>query len=205
MECGKPSEMGELFRLTKAALCFACGAFRIRQAFLCLVLPLLAHAEQLPIRIYRTADGLARDSVNAIVADKSGYLWLATTEGLSRFDGYEFTNYGLNDGLPSAGVVSLLITRDGGLWIGTDKGLCRFNPEDRSPSGQRFTVYQPSAVTDAQHAIASAEDQNGSIWSGTSKGLFRLRRLSPSRAEFDRVDVGESNEDSVDELLVDRE
>jgi hypothetical protein len=35
-------------------------------------MPLLVHAEQLPIRIYRTADGLARNTVNAIAADKNG-------------------------------------------------------------------------------------------------------------------------------------
>ncbi len=110
-------------------------------------MPLLAHAEQLPIRIYRTADGLARDTVDAIVTDKNGYLWFGTDEGLSRFDGYEFTNYGVNEGLPHAVVSALLVTSDGGLWIGTGRGLCRFNPENRAPSGHRFTVYQPSAVT----------------------------------------------------------
>jgi ligand-binding sensor domain-containing protein len=115
---GKPSPMGELVRLAKAALC-------------CLLLPLLAYAEQLPIRIYRAADGLARDVVNAIVADKNGYLWFGTDEGLSRFDGYEFTNYGVNEGLPNAVVNALLITRDGGLWVGTSRGLYRFNPESQ--------------------------------------------------------------------------
>jgi len=165
----------------------------------------LAHAEQLPIRIYRTADGLARDDVQSIVADKNGYLWFGTTEGLSRFDGYEFTNYGLNEGLPHASVNALLLTRDGGLWIGTSKGLCRFNPESRPPSGHRFTVYQPSVVRDTQVITALAEDQGGSIWCGTAAGLFRLRRLSPSRAQFDKVDVGEPNGMKVLSLLADRQ
>ena len=156
---------------------------------LSLLLPVLALAEQLPIRIYRVADGLARDDVQSIAADKAGYLWFGTTEGLSRFDGYEFTNYGLNEGLPHASVNELLIARDGGLWIGTSKGLCRFNPESRPPSGHRFTVYQPSAVRGTQLIIALAEDHDGSIWCGTLEGLFRLRRPSPSRAQFDRVDV----------------
>jgi ligand-binding sensor domain-containing protein len=72
-----------------------CGAFQIRQAFLCLLLPLLVHAEQLPIRIYRAADGLARELVQTIVADKNGYPWFGTDYGLSRFDGYALTNYGV--------------------------------------------------------------------------------------------------------------
>jgi len=179
-----------------------CGAGQICQAILSLLLPVLAHAEQLPIRIYRTADGLARDDVQSVVADKNGYLWFGTTEGLSRFDGYEFTNYGLNEGLPHASVNALLIARDGGLWIGTARGLCRFNPESRPPSGRRFTVYQPSVVKDTQLIFALAEDHEGSIWCGTRAGLFRLRRLSPSRPQFDEVDIGEPK---VQALLVDRQ
>jgi hypothetical protein len=45
--------------------------------------------------------------------DKSGYLWFATAEGLSRFDGYEFTNYGVDEGLPHALVNALLMTHRG--------------------------------------------------------------------------------------------
>ena len=183
---------------------FRCGARGICQALLSL-LPVLAHAEQLPIRIYRTANGLARDSVNAIAADKNGYLWFGTSEGLSRFDGYEFTNYGMNEGLPHASVNALLITRDGSLWVATSRGLCRFNPESRPPSGGRFTVYQPSADRGTQFIVAIAEDREGSIWCGTTYGLFRLRRLSPSRTQFDPVEVGEPNEVWMISLLVDRQ
>jgi ligand-binding sensor domain-containing protein/two-component sensor histidine kinase len=182
-----------------------CSAFRFRQAFLSLVLPVLAHAEQLPIRIYRAADGLARELVQTIVADKSGYLWFGTDDGLSRFDGYEFTNYGVNEGLPDAVVNALLITHDGRLWVGTNRGLCRFNPESRAPAGQRFTVYQPGAVGMTRFIRALAEDRDGSIWCGTGAGLFRLRPLSPSPARFEPVDLGEPNGKYVVALLVDRQ
>src|ERR1022692_2925584 len=184
LKYGKPSQM-VVSPTTRhlRGLMLRRGARRICKALLSLLLPVLAHAEQLPIRIYRTADGLARDDVQSVVADKAGYLWFGTVEGLSRFDGYEFTNYGLNEGLPHASANALLLTRDGGLWIGTSRGLCRFNPESRLPSGHQFTVYQPSAVRGTQFIIALAEDRDGSIWCGTGAGLFRLRRPSPSRAQ----------------------
>ena len=86
---------------------------RVGQAVLSLVLPLLAHAEQLPIRIYRNADGLGGDAVYSNVTAKNGYMWFGTNEGLSRFDGDQFTNYGANEGF-SHTVVALLVTRDGG-------------------------------------------------------------------------------------------
>ena len=57
-------------------------------------------SQQLPIKIYTTSDGLPRNSMNNIVRDSHGFLWFCTGEGLSRFDGYTFTNYGLEQGVP---------------------------------------------------------------------------------------------------------
>ena len=64
--------------------------------------PAPAHAERLPARIFTTADGLANNVVTRIVLDSRGYLWFCTREGLSRFDGHDFTTYGIDEGLPSA-------------------------------------------------------------------------------------------------------
>jgi ligand-binding sensor domain-containing protein/signal transduction histidine kinase len=177
----------------------------ICEALLSLVLALFGRAEQLPIRIYRTADGLARDDVSSIATGKNGYLWFGTSGGLSRFDGYEFTNYGPNEGLPNASVNRLLIARDGSLWIGTRMGLCRFNKESPPGSPHLFTIYLPSAVRQAQNIHALAEDRDGSIWCGTDSGLFRLRRLSSSRTQFDQIDLGEPKSNRVRALLVDRQ
>src|SRR4029077_15023802 len=52
-------------------------------------------AERLPIKTYTTADGLPHNSVIRIVRDSHGFLWFCTLRGLSRFDGYTFTNYGV--------------------------------------------------------------------------------------------------------------
>ena len=38
-------------------------------------------------------DGLQGRRVNSIVEDKEGFIWIATNEGLSRFDGYEFKHF----------------------------------------------------------------------------------------------------------------
>jgi ligand-binding sensor domain-containing protein len=65
-----------------------------------LLLPFRASGERLPIRAYTTADGLAHNRINKIVRDSRGFLWFATHDGLSRFDGYTFTNYSVEQGLP---------------------------------------------------------------------------------------------------------
>jgi ligand-binding sensor domain-containing protein len=57
--------------------------------------PAIASSSQLPIKTYTTADGLAQNAVNRIVRDSRGFLWFCAEEGLSRFDGYTFTTYGV--------------------------------------------------------------------------------------------------------------
>jgi ligand-binding sensor domain-containing protein len=86
-----------------------------------------SRAEQLPVRTYTTADGLARDGVYEIVTDPRGFLWFCTYDGLSRLDGYEFVNYSVADGLPHRVVYDLLITRRGDYWVATSAGVARFN------------------------------------------------------------------------------
>jgi len=56
-------------------------------------------AQRLSTRHYDVSDGLAHGHVKAIHQDRKGYIWFGTQEGLSRFDGYRFTNYGERDGL----------------------------------------------------------------------------------------------------------
>ena len=61
--------------------------------FLFCALSSLVRAELLPVKTYTTADGLLRDEVYRIKQDSRGFLWFCTADGLSRFDGYGFTNY----------------------------------------------------------------------------------------------------------------
>src|SRR5438105_7379380 len=96
-----------------------------RRRSLCLLGLLLfvglnARAERLPLKTYTTADGLAHNVINKIVRDSRGFLWFCTEEGLSRFDGYSFTNFGIEQGLPHASVNDILETRGGEYWVATN-------------------------------------------------------------------------------------
>ncbi|MGK7296303.1 MAG: ligand-binding sensor domain-containing diguanylate cyclase [Candidatus Wenzhouxiangella sp. M2_3B_020] len=74
-------------------------------------------------------DGLEQNTVQAIARDSTGYLWLGTVDGLSRFDGARFRNFRLIDypALGSNRIRALESTRDGSVWIGTAySGLARY-------------------------------------------------------------------------------
>src|ERR1700731_3110703 len=141
---------------------------------LLLFVPGLVQAEQLPIKTFTTADGLTSDSINQIVRDSRGFLWFCTTEGLSRFDGYQFTNYTTDQGLPHRWVSSLLETRDGSYWVATGGGVSRFNPKGTP----LFTTYHPSEDEASWHVESLIEDQAGVIWCGTHHGLYRMEETA---------------------------
>ncbi|MEO6849377.1 MAG: two-component regulator propeller domain-containing protein, partial [Mucilaginibacter sp.] len=71
-------------------------------------------------------EGLSSNTVNAIVKDKYGVMWLGTANGLSKFDGTNFTVYRRDTenpySLSSDGILSLYEDHSGTLWIGSDAG-----------------------------------------------------------------------------------
>jgi serine/threonine protein kinase/ligand-binding sensor domain-containing protein len=71
---------------------------------------------------FGTAEGLASNSVNDLLVDEQGVLWVATDAGISRFDGQNWVTFDETDGLDSPWVQALAVDADGGLWAGTGYG-----------------------------------------------------------------------------------
>lgn len=153
-----------------------------------LAVPASLHAERLPIKAFTTADGLAHNVIHKIVRDSRGFLWFATDDGLSRFDGYGFRNYSVEHGLPHRTVMDVLETRSGDFWLATWDGLVRFDPagipsarvvsanEPVTPAPM-FAVIRPDDSDSRTRGItALAEARDGSVWCGTRKGVYRLER-----------------------------
>src|SRR5690349_3462183 len=69
-------------------------------------------------------NGLTQKQIMSIVQTRDGYLWLATMQGLVRFDGVTFTQFDNTNtpGIKQTYVWALLEARDGSLWIGTYGG-----------------------------------------------------------------------------------
>jgi ligand-binding sensor domain-containing protein/signal transduction histidine kinase len=173
-------------------------------AVLLLFLPCLILAEQLPIKIYTTSNGLVSNKISRIVRDSRGYLWFCTQQGLSRFDGYRFTNYTMDEGLPDNEVNDLLETRNGDFWVATGKGLCRFYPsggvspaqlritegrESRPHAQARFVVYRPGEGRRASAIKTIYEDKSGRLWCGTWQGLYQVE-LTNQEVNFRLVKLG---------------
>ena len=178
-------------RQFKAVVAIVLGVFIIVAG------PSIARAERLPVKTYTTADGLVSNRISRIVRDSRGYLWFCTENGLSRFDGYRFTNYTSEQGLPDDEVNDLLETRSGIYWIATSSGLCRYNPKGLPlPYGKvslrsdpMFVVYRVGGDRMTSIVKTLYEDRSGTIWIGTWRGLYRLEQIG-DQATFHFTDLG---------------
>ena len=157
------------------------------------------------MKIYTTADGLARNRIHAILADSRGFLWISTAEGLSLFDGYRFVNYGTRDGLPSTVINDVLEARDGTYWIATDEGLSIFHPKGIP---RLFTLYHQPAPEFLRAVNALAQDAMGAIWAATDDGVYRETNPAAgvrSAPEWIHVDVPhDGRPEQMRALLFDR-
>jgi signal transduction histidine kinase/ligand-binding sensor domain-containing protein len=116
--------------------------------------------------VWTHKDGIPSAFIYSIAQTRDGYLWLATTDGLVRFDGVRFVHWRPETGHTALlGVVrSLCAAQDGSLWIGTATGLVgRIRGEDLTT----FSV--------GVQAEAMLEDRDGKLWVATEDRVLRFR------------------------------
>jgi ligand-binding sensor domain-containing protein/signal transduction histidine kinase len=123
-------------------------------------------------RNWQTEAGLPHNSVNAVAQTKAGYMWVATREGLARFDGnrFQLVHTESFSSHRNRGLTSLCEKKDGSLWIGSDDGSVSLLKE-----GKVSIMPVPS---DARSRVSSIhESREGSLWIGTeTKGLFQFQQ-----------------------------
>lgn len=124
--------------------------------------------------------GFPADKINAITQTKDGYLWLATQNGLVRFDGSDFKVVPIDlPGAKGQEVKSLGHAADGGLWFAISGG--EFGGYD----GRKFSVVGDERwAVDALNANAVLESRSGALWGGSDVGLSRWQHDRPAETLF---------------------
>ena len=111
---------------------------------------------------YSTAQGLASNSVTAVLADRSGAVWFGTSGGgLSRYDGASWKTFRAVDGLLSDQVTAIAQDSSGVMWFGTDRGASRYD----GASWQSFSAVG-GVIADPIRAIFV--DRTNRVWFGTA-------------------------------------
>ncbi|MEO5675489.1 MAG: two-component regulator propeller domain-containing protein [Chitinophagales bacterium] len=108
--------------------------------------------------------------INKIYQDQQHYIWIGTSAGLYRYDGYNFQKISGSDSTPNPAVTAIMCDKTGCLWIGYEDGaimllkhnlLSEYSPQEGTPK---------VAITDF------ASDSSGNIWFSTyGEGLYTIR------------------------------
>jgi signal transduction histidine kinase/ligand-binding sensor domain-containing protein/CheY-like chemotaxis protein len=166
---------------------FACVAFAAQGLALAAV-PVPAvrpmYFEHLTMR-----DGLSMSTVNSILQDSQGYLWLATESGLDRYDGYSIREYrrerGNVRGLASDYIWAMAEDAVGDLWLATDGGgVARWDRRTEQFRQFRHDPHNPqSLASDAVRTLLI--DAEGRVWAGSlDQGLDVLDPKSGAVKHF---------------------
>jgi ligand-binding sensor domain-containing protein/signal transduction histidine kinase len=133
---------------------------------------------------------LSNDIVTRLLVDHNGTFWVATNDGLNRFNSAtgRFTVYKLDPQRRSGSYLELVEDREGALWLGTDSsGLQRFDPA----TGQ-FTRYEHDmdrSGTLSDNRVNSVYfDRSGTMWVGTQNGLDKFDSKTGTFTVYTRRD-----------------
>jgi ligand-binding sensor domain-containing protein len=111
---------------------------------------------------YDTKDGLPGSVVYDALQDKEGFMWFATENGLSRFDGRNFKTFTTKDGLPDNEILKLFLDSKGRLWIMPfTSSLCYYY------KGKIYTKADDSLLSKiklSSYAYNMAEDKSGNLF-----------------------------------------
>ena len=122
--------------------------------------------------------GLPNNSVTAVMKDSFGYIWVATQDGLARYDGYRFLSYGVKEPLyrlKGNYVYTLCEDRQKRLWVGSDAGLDLIDLQ----TGLSLPASDLGAVSELSSLFNSfvrsvVQTTDGNIWVVTDKMLWCL-------------------------------
>ncbi|MFP2994257.1 two-component regulator propeller domain-containing protein [Spongiivirga sp. MCCC 1A20706] len=131
------------------------------------------------LKHYTATDGLAHDVTYNIFQDSKGYIWIGTDDGLSKFDGKQFANYGLKNGLTSNYVMDVKELKEYSLVISTWGGGLHFLKND--------TIFKSLHFNDNKAKIYDIAINDNTIYaqSGSRFLFYHLKDSSFTKQIFD--------------------
>jgi signal transduction histidine kinase/ligand-binding sensor domain-containing protein/CheY-like chemotaxis protein/AraC-like DNA-binding protein len=145
---------------------------------------------------FSSKNGLASNTINAILKDKYGFMWFGTEDGLNKFDGLNFTVYRHREtdssSIGRGAVMAIVEDKSGNLWVGTTITLSVY---DRSLNN--FINYDFSHLGWIRSLCT---DHLGNIWVGTYTGLYYFNTKTKKINAY-RVDSANDKKLNSDMIL----
>jgi hypothetical protein len=147
---------------------------------------------------YDTKDGLAGSVVYDALQDNEGFMWFATENGLSRFDGKDFTTFTTKDGLPDNEILKLFLDSKGRVWIMPFRpSICYYYKGKIYNSTSDSMLSKLALVT---YAYDMAEDKQGNLFIAEMKAWHEISKDQVIKT----VDSANNYPIAVDALGIDK-
>ena len=91
-----------------------------------------ANANNLTFNNLNIEQGISQSTAEIIFQDSKGYIWIGTSDGLNRYNGYEYKIYNYEEGknsISNNGITDITEDENGYIWVGTVQGMNRINTE----------------------------------------------------------------------------
>ncbi len=178
-------------------------SFNFRKPILFILILFLGHAgnglgaenNQLYFSVYTAEDGLSVNQINCIYQDSYGFMWIGTTDGLNRFDGYEFVKHTAPDssGLSTNSIHTIVEDQQNNLWMGTTNGLTHYNRRTDTYTHFYHDPNDPFSLP-SNFILQVIYDRRGTLWLATDIGLVRSNPRDSSFALFSHPQYTGKNE-----------
>ena len=136
-----------------------------------------------------TKDGLSQSSVYDMVQDQQGFIWIATQDGLNRYDGDQFIHYRSNvlesNSIANNFIRKLYIDNQNTLWIGTGNGLSKYNRQ--TDDFKNFIHIENNTASLRDNVIWDIyQDSQNKLWVTTEKGIHKY---NTKENKFERIRI----------------
>jgi len=137
---------------------------------------------QIPtVELYSIENGLSQTSVNCLIQDNRGFIWIGTQDGLNKFDGYSFrilrNEPADSNSLSNNFINCIYEDASGNIWIGTNYGLNKYNVLTEQFSHYYHDPQDPNSLKEDE-IYDIYQDNSGYIWIKTENYLTRLNPRS---------------------------
>lgn len=153
-------------------------------------------------------NGLSQSSVNCILQDPYGFIWIGTQDGLNMYDGREFTKHIHlpNDpqSISNNFITCLLLDKENRIWVGTQGGLNVMDPIKQVFKHFNYNARNEKSIS-SNDISCIAEDTEGNIWVGTkSRGLNKINSENNESTRYTTRNSGLSD-NSITDIYVDED
>lgn len=119
---------------------------------------------------YTSKNGLASNNCYFILQDQKGFIWIATDNGISRFDGTNFQNFTIEDGLPDTQILQMKEDQFGRIWFFALNGQLSYLQDGKFYNRDNSELLKKLSFNTV--IVSFLMDKQGRIWLGTNSNLI---------------------------------